>query len=71
MAVDDDQRRPPPLALELVEGTIEQLEVVGVADPGDVPAVGEEARRDIVAEGQIRVALDGDPVAVVDPAEIG
>ena len=39
VAVDDDQRRPLLLVLELVEGAGDQLEVVGVADPGDVPAV--------------------------------
>ena len=44
--------------------------VVGVADALHVPAIGQEARRDVVAEGEIGVALDGDAVAVVDPAEI-
>jgi hypothetical protein len=34
--------RPPPL--ELLEGAGEQLGVVGVADPGHVPAVAHEAR---------------------------
>ena len=35
-----------------------------------VPAISEKARRHIVAERQIRVPLDGHPVAVVDPAEV-
>ena len=46
------------------------LRIVGVADALHVPAIGEEARRDVVAEGQIRVAFDRHAVAVVDPAKI-
>ena len=44
--------------------------IVGVADALHVPAIGEEARRDIVAEGEIRMPFDRDAVAVVDPAKI-
>ena len=40
-------------------------------DVQHVPAVGREARRHVLAEGQLGVALDRDVVAVVDPAEIG
>ncbi len=46
------------------------LGVVGVADPRHVPAIGEKARRDIVAEGEIRVTFDRDAVAVVNPAQV-
>ena len=35
-----------------------------------VPAVGKEARCDIVAESQVRVPFDGYPVAVVNPAQV-
>ena len=48
-----------------------QLEVVGVADANDVPAVAEEARGHVLAEGERGVALDGDVVVVVDPAQVG
>ena len=48
----------------------EPLRVVGVADLLHVPAIGQEARRDVVAEGEIGVAFDRDAVAVVDPAEV-
>ena len=70
VAVDDDQRRPPLLALEDLERPGEQLEVVGVAHPGDVPAVADEARRDVVAVGELGAAVDRDVVVVVDPAEV-
>ena len=44
--------------------------IVGVADVLHVPAVGKEARCDIVAESQVRVPFDGYPVAVVNPAQV-
>ena len=70
MAVDDDQGRHLRRAPEALDRLRQPLRVVGVADLLHVPAIGEKARRDIVAEGQIRVPLDRHPVAVVDPAQI-
>src|SRR4029078_9249259 len=70
VAVDDDQRGPVPLLLELLEGAGEELEVVGVADPGDVPAVAHEAGGDVVLVRELRVPVDRDVVVVVDPAEV-
>ena len=70
VAVDDDQRRAPLLALELLEGGGDQLGVVGVADPGDVPAVAHEAGGDVVVVGEVGFAVDRDVVVVVDPAEV-
>ena len=70
VAVDDDQRRALGLVLERLERAREHRAVVGVADAGDVPAVADEARRDVVGEREARGALDRDPVVVVDPAEV-
>ena len=70
VAVDDDQGRALLLALELLEGGGDQLGVVGVADPGDVPAVAHEAGGDVVAVGEVGLAVDRDVVVVVDPAEV-
>ena len=70
VAVDDDQRRPIVGGLEDVERAAEQIEIVGVADARDVPAVADEARRDVIAVGEGGVALDGDVVVVVDPAQV-
>ena len=53
------------------EGPLELVEVVGVGDPGDVPAVGDEAGGDVFGERQRGVALDRDVVIVVNPAEVG
>ena len=70
VAVEDDQRRPALGLAEDRERILDALEIVGVADPQHVPAIGEEARRDILGEGDAGVALDGDVVVVVDPAQV-
>ena len=70
VAVDDDERRTVGAGLERREGLSEQVEVVGVADPHDVPSVGEEPARDVLREGEVRPPLDRDAVVVVDPAEV-
>ena len=48
-----------------------ESEVVGVGHGGHVPPVGDEAGGDVLGEGNVGVALDGDPVGVVDPAQVG
>ena len=44
--------------------------VVGPVDGLHVPAVGLVAGRDVLGEGDVGVALDGDPVGVVDHREV-
>ena len=70
VTVDDDQGRAIIGVLEDLEGSIEQVEVIGVTHPSDVPAVPDETGRDVVGVGQLGVTLDGDVVVVVDPAEV-
>ena len=70
MTLDDDQGRHVVVRRKVSIACANRSRIVGVADALHVPAIGEETRRDIVAESQIRVALDRDPVAVVDPAKI-
>src|SRR5207248_10658209 len=53
-----------PIFLEGLHGPAEHAEVVGIADARDVPAVGDEARRHVLAEGNVGVALDADVVVV-------
>ena len=65
-----DQRRAPLLGAELLERGGDQLGVVGVADPGHVPAVAHEPGGDVVFVGQFGFAVDRDVVVVVDPAEV-
>ena len=70
VAVHDDQGGPMLLLAEDLEGACQEIEIVGVADSRDVPAVALEARRDVVLIGDLRVAVDRDVVVVVDPAEV-
>jgi len=48
--------------LEDPEPAGDRVEVVGVGDGGDIPAVGEEAGGHVLGEGDAGVPLDGDPV---------
>ena len=57
VAVEDDQRRPALGLAEDRERVLDALEVVGVADAQHVPAVGEEARGDILGEGDAACCL--------------
>jgi hypothetical protein len=68
-AVHDDQRRTRRLGPEGVERRDECLEVVGVGDVLHGPAVAGEARRHVLAEREIRAALDRDLV-VVEPPQV-
>ena len=70
VAVHDDQRRPLVLGLERVERALGRLEVVRVRDRRHVPAVRGEPIGDVLGEREVGVALDRDPVRVVDPAEV-
>ena len=70
VAVDDDQRRAVLLARERFERAAQHLQVVGVAHPGDVPAIADEPGGDVLGERDVGRALDGDLVVVVDPAQV-
>jgi hypothetical protein len=70
VAVQNDEGRPALGLPEDLQRVLDALDVVGVADPQHVPAVAQEAGRDVFGEGDARVAFDGDVVVVVDPAEV-
>ena len=55
---------------ENVEGVLDALDVVGVADAQDVPSVSQESGLNVLGKGDARASLDGDVVVVVDPAKI-
>src|SRR4029077_8815291 len=52
------------------ESLLDSLEIVGIADPQHVPMIGEEAGGDILGESDASLAVDGDVIVVVDPAQI-
>ena len=71
VAVDDDEGRPVVGVLERVERPAQHFQVVSVTHPGDVPAIADKTGGHVITKSPLRVALDGDLVVVVDPAQIG
>ena len=71
MALDNDQRRPAGLALKLAQRHLHGRAIIGIAQAQHVPAIGQEAGADILAERQRGRTLDGDAVGIIDPAQIG
>src|SRR5262249_4458555 len=55
---------------EDVEGMLNTLDVVSVADTQHIPSVGKKSCLNVFGEGDARGALDGDVVVVVDPAKV-
>ena len=70
MAVEDDEGGAALGGTEFIQRLLDTADVIGVGDMQDVPAIGAEARADILAESEVGAALDGDVIVVVDPAEI-
>ena len=71
MAIHDDQGRPVGRAYEGGKCPFEHIQIIGVADTQDIPAVADKARRHVLAERQVGSAFDGDFIVVVHPAKIG
>ena len=70
VAIDDDEGRHIGAGLDFLNRLRQAFDVVDIADPLNVPTVGEKSRGDVVAECEIRVSFDRDAVAVIDPAEV-
>src|SRR4029077_13205603 len=67
---DDDERRHILVPVKNLGGLIKPLQIIDIADAVHVPAIGQETRRNIVAESEVGVSFDRDAVAVVKPAKI-
>ena len=70
VAVENDQRRPVFRLAEDRKRLLDALQIVGIADPQHIPMVSEEARGDIFGKRDAGLAVDGDVIVVVDPAQI-
>ena len=62
----DDQAWALGLRLCLANGSIRGLGVHAVDGPDHMPVVGLEALGDVLGEGDVRVALDGDVIVIVE-----
>src|SRR5262249_3751207 len=70
VTVHNDQGWPLGLFEGCTDGMIEQIEIVRVAHTLNVPMVGHETLRDVVAKGEGRVSFDADLIVVVDPEKV-
>ena len=70
VAVENDEGWAALGLVEDVDRALDALDVVGIADPQDIPAVAEEAGRDILGERDVGLAVDRDAIVVVDPAQV-
>ena len=70
-AVDDDQRWSVLRSRRNVSSALrDSIQVVGVRDVQDIPAIAAKPLRHAFAEGERRSALDRDVVIVVDPTKV-
>ncbi len=58
------------LPLRCLDGHVNHIEVVHVADVQHIPVPGLETQGHVIAEGQRCAALDGDVVVVVEPDQV-
>src|SRR5262249_17634044 len=70
VAVEDDECGAPLRLPKDTESCLDAIEVVGVADAENVPAVPQESGGDVLCECEARLTFDRDVVVVVDPAQV-
>src|SRR5262249_23132320 len=59
VAVQDDKSGPLFGLAENVQGVLDAVNVVGIADAQDVPSIGQETTGHILRESELGVAFDG------------
>src|SRR5437868_7436422 len=70
VAVQNDESRAAFGFLKYAESALDQIDVIGVADPQHIPSVPQKPGGNILRESNVRTALDRDVVIVVDPAQV-
>jgi hypothetical protein len=70
VALHDDRCRNIGGAPEGLDGLRDPRRVIGIANTPHIPAISEEARRDVFAEGEIGAAFNCYVITVVNPAEV-
>src|SRR6267154_6583389 len=71
VAIHDDKRWTIVGLLERAETRANHVQIICVSDVRDVPAVCGKSRGYVFGKRERSSSLDRDPVAVVNPAEIG
>src|SRR5258706_8663103 len=70
MAVQDNEGGTALRLFEYAERSMDQIDVVRVAPPQNVPSVTQEPGRNVLGECDARATLDRDVVVVVNPTEV-
>ena len=70
VTIQNDKGGAACLLFEYVQGVLDTLDVVGVANSQNIPAIGQEPCCHVLCEGDLSVPFDRDPVVVIDPAEV-
>src|SRR6516225_8390790 len=70
VAIENDESRAVFLMPEDVKSVLDPIDVIGVANPENIPSIGQKSGGDVLREGDTRVAFDGDVVVVVNPAKV-
>src|ERR1051325_6902759 len=70
MAIQNDKCGPAFRLFENRERLFDSVNVIGIADAQDIPAVSEKTRGHVFGERDVRIPFDADVIVVPDPAEI-
>src|SRR5215472_12435130 len=70
MAVENNECGAPFRLAKNIERMVDTIDVVRIANPQDVPTIGEEPGCNIFGERNTRIAFDRDVIVVVNPAQI-
>jgi len=70
VTVENHECRAALLVTEYVQCMLDEVDIIRVANAEDVPSVSKKTGSYILGERDVRVALDGDVIVVVDPTEI-
>ncbi len=70
LCLDDDQRGAIRLGSCCLERRVNLVEIVAVFHGQDEPSIRDEPRPDVLGERDVRTAVDGNLIAVVQPDEV-
>src|ERR1700751_3179459 len=70
VAVEDDEGWGVRCSLEDLQSDLNSVDVIGITDPQNVPAVTLEPGSNVLSESNPRISLDCNVVVIVDPAEV-
>src|SRR5260370_31393816 len=70
MAVENDKSWPTLRLPEDLEGVLDAIDIVGIANPQNIPSITQEPSRHVLREGDTSIAFDSDVIVVVHPAEV-